>query len=116
MRSRRADGDDELAAAAVERDAGHPGHLRVLDPERRRLAHLPANQLVEILRLGRHLLEPDQRDLGDRIGQHQRDAARAAATACRARPGSPPSAPPASCTLTALSAGSTAPAGSGSAP
>ena len=30
---------------------GHPGDLRVLDPEGRRLADLPVNQLVEILRL-----------------------------------------------------------------
>ena len=59
--------------------------LRVLDRERRGLAHLPADQLIEILRLRRHLLEPHQRHLGDRVGQDERDAPRPRPTACRAR-------------------------------
>ena len=54
-------------------DDALPGHLGVLDPERRGLAHLPANELFEILLLRRHLFEPDERDLGDRVGQDQRD-------------------------------------------
>ena len=45
------DRDQVLPAAAGEAaDAGTPGHLRIFDPERRRLPHLPADQLIEILR------------------------------------------------------------------
>ncbi len=66
---------DELAAAAVERDARHPRYLRVLDSKRRRLLHLPVNQLIEILRLRRDLLEAYQRDFRRRVRNHQRDAA-----------------------------------------
>ena len=66
---------DELAAAAVDRDPRHPGHLRVLDPEGRGLLDLPVNQLVEVLRLGRHLLESDERDLRGRVRNDQRHAA-----------------------------------------
>jgi hypothetical protein len=68
--------DDELAAAAVDGDARDPRHLRVLDPEGRGLLDLPVDQLVEVLRPGRHLLEPDQRDLRGGVRHHQRDAPR----------------------------------------
>ena len=63
---------DQIIASAVSRHRTlHPGHLRVLDAEGGCLADLPANQLLEVLRFGRHLLEADERDLGDRIRQQQ---------------------------------------------
>ena len=47
--SRRASDDDEFLAVGG-RAARHVADLRVFDRERRRLAHLPAHQLIEILR------------------------------------------------------------------
>ncbi len=54
------DRDEILASAVRERGRLLPGQLRILDSERRGLAHLPANQLIEILLLRRDLLEPDE--------------------------------------------------------
>ena len=54
--------------------ARHVADLRLLDRERRRLAHLPAHELVEILRARGHLLEADERHLGDRIRHDEADA------------------------------------------
>jgi hypothetical protein len=54
----------------------HPlsvGHLRVFDPERRRLADLPADELVEIARPRGNFLEAEQRDLADGVGDRERD-------------------------------------------
>jgi hypothetical protein len=68
-------GHEELASASRERRGIFPRHLRVLDPERRGLAHLPANQLFEVLLLRWNFFEPDERNLGDRVGQDQGDPA-----------------------------------------
>ena len=92
-----------------------PGELRILDLERRRLAHLPANQLIEILRLRPAPFRTGAaRTSPTRVGQDQRDAARARRNGVERGCGSPPRAPPGSCTFAAFSAGSTAPGGSGS--
>ena len=48
MMSRRAKRHQILAAAFRQRRRRHPGDLRVFGLERRRLAHLPANQLIEV--------------------------------------------------------------------
>ena len=68
--------DDELGAAVGRLEAGHVAELRVLDAERRGLAHLPPDQLVQIVRALRDLLEAQQRHLGDAVGNGQRHALR----------------------------------------
>ena len=58
--------DDEFLAVRpiAHRDVAD---LRLFDRKRRRLSHLPANQLIEILGPRRDLLKLDQRHLRDRI-------------------------------------------------
>ena len=87
--SRRASDDDELLAASARAMPGHVADLRLLDRERRRLADLPAHELLEIRRARRHLLEPHQRHLGDGVGHDQADRA-AAGRPARARAPSAP--------------------------
>ena len=94
MMSRRATVTTIFAPAVGQRDAGQPGDLRILDLERRRLADLPANQLIEILRLCRDLFEAQQRELADGVGQHERDAVRPGRQLVEHACGSPRSAPP----------------------
>ena len=67
---------DELAAAGADRGAGDVGQLPFVDPERRALADLPSDQLVEILRAGRDGIEPDDRHAGGRVRYHEPDALR----------------------------------------
>ena len=73
-------GDDEFLPRG-SMQAGDVADLRVLDRERRRLLHLPADELIEILLARRHLFEADERDPGDGIGHDQADASRPAADA-----------------------------------
>ena len=72
--SRRASDDDELAAAVGAADAGRLGDERLFDGKRRRLPHLPAHQLIEILAPGRHLVELDERHLRGQVGNDERHA------------------------------------------
>ena len=84
-----AERDEILAPAAGDRRRRHPRDLRVLRLERRRLPHLPANQLVEIRRRG-NLLEAQERELRRRVGNDQRDAAGPRAQLVERRSGAPP--------------------------
>ena len=80
MTSRRAS-DTMNSWPSAARSPAHVADLRLLDRKRRRLPHLPAHQLIEILRARRHLLEPDQRHLGHRIRHDQRRCGAAGPTA-----------------------------------
>ena len=75
------EGHDELlagASAGVGRrchlDARHEADLCVLDRERRGFPHLPADQLLQVSRARRDLLEPHERHFGDHIGHDESDA------------------------------------------
>ena len=94
---------------------GHVRQLRLVDRERRALPDLPATRA----RRGRpararHLLEAQQRHLGDRVRHDQHRAPRAPAESAAARAVSRRSRRPRSAMFAAFSAGTTAPGGSAS--
>ena len=68
----------ELGSAVVAR-AGRPRTCACIERERHGLSHLPADELLEIVRPRRQLLEPDERHLGRTVRNHERHAPRARA-------------------------------------